>query len=214
MTGALPSGWFADVLLGRSPREVRAAAFALVDEGVPPQTIYLDILAPALQEVGTRWQQGRATVAQEHLATALVSSIMATLAPTLGERAPTGHHVVLACTDGEMHAVGLRMVGDFLEADGWDVEFLGAVTPGADLERFTRDGLPDAVCLSTTLTTHLEHAAWVIAALKALPRPPFILVGGRAFGDDPQVALAMGADAHARDAAQASARLRAQFGMA
>ena len=213
MTGVLPSGWFADVLLGRPPREAREAAFALVDEGMPPRTIYLDVLAPALQEVGARWQQGHATVAQEHLATALVSSIMATLAPTLGEPDPTGRTVVLACTDGEMHAVGLRMAGDFPEADGWTTVFLGAVTPGPDLERFARESVPDAVCLSTTLTTHLEHAANVIAVLRTLPRAPFILVGGRAYGDDPEVALAGGADGYGRDAAEASARLRTRFGM-
>ena len=211
MTTTSPPGWFAEVLLGRRPREARAVAIALADEGLPPREIYLGVLGPALEEVGSRWQRGTATVAQEHLATAVVSSIMATLAPRLAEPPPVARLAVLACTDGELHVVGLRMVGDFLEADGWEVLYLGAVTPGAEVERFVAEGQPDVVGLSTTLSTHLEAAKATVASLRELPIPPFILVGGRAYGGDADVARRIGADAFASDAGEASKVLRARF---
>jgi MerR family transcriptional regulator, light-induced transcriptional regulator len=211
VTNALPRGWFADVLLGRRPREARAAALALADEGLPPREIYLGVLGPAMEEVGSRWQRGIATVAQEHLATAVVSSIMATLAPRLAEPPPVARLAVLACTDGELHVVGLRMLGDFLEADGWEVLYLGAETPGADLSRFVADRKPDVVGLSTTLSTHLEAAKATVASLQALPIVPFILVGGRAYGGDADVARRVGADAFGSDAGEASKLLRARF---
>lgn len=203
---------FADVLLGSPPREARAMALGLVDNGAPPRAVYLDVLGPALEEVGSRWERGLATVAQEHLATAIVSSIMATLAPRLEEPPSVGRRAVLASTDGEMHVVGLRMVGDFLEADGWEVLFIGAVTPGADLARLAGETRPDAVCLSTTLTTHLDAAAATIAMLKALPDPPVVLVGGHAYSGDADRARALGADAFAADAGAASRFLRELFG--
>lgn len=211
---ALSPGWFADVLLGRPPREARATALGLVDNGVPPRSVYLNVLAPALQEVGSRWERGLVSVAQEHLATAVVSSIMATLAPRLEEPPSVGRRAVLASTDGEMHVVGLRMVGDFLEADGWEVLFIGAVTPGADLARLVGETRPDAVCLSTTLTTHLVAAAATVAMLKALPDPPVVLVGGHAYGGDADRARALGADGFASDAGAASRFLRELFGHA
>ena len=204
-------GWFADVLLERPPREVRAAALALVDKGLSTRDIYLDVLAPALVEVGLRWQLGRASVAQEHLATALVTSVMAILAPRLGASESRGLHAVLACTDGELHAVGLRMVSDFLEADGWEVSHLGAVTPGEVLARFVRDRRPDVVGISTTLTTHLDAARDTISMLQDLPGRPFILVGGRAHGGDAGVALNLGADAFGFDAESAVRLLRTRF---
>lgn len=206
-----PTGWFADILLGKPPREARATAVALADEGLAPRDVYLHVLAPALEEVGSRWQRGTATVAQEHLATALVLSIMATLAPRLDEPPAVGRRAVLAGTEGELHSVGLRMLGDFLEADGWDIDYLGALTPGGEVERWAVEAGPDVVCLSTTLTTHLASVRSTIAALRSLPAPPLILVGGRAYGGDPEVAIRLGADGYAADAGSASKFLRARF---
>jgi methanogenic corrinoid protein MtbC1 len=205
-------GWFADVLLERSPREARAAALALLDDGVSPRALYLEVLGPALQEIGSRWQRGLISVAQEHLATAIVSSVMATVAPRLMELPSIGRRAVLACTDGELHEVGLRMVGDFLEADGWDVLFLGALTPPDALVRLVAERTPDVVGLSTALTTHLASAADAIAAMRRLDAPPFVMVGGRAYRDDSSVALGIGADVLLADAGAASVLLRQRFG--
>ncbi len=211
MIGSSPGG-YADVLLGGSPREARAAAFELLDHGVLARTLYLDVLGPSLQEVGSRWQRGLISVAQEHLATAIVSSVMAMVAPRLVELPAIGRRAVLACTDGELHDVGLRMVGDFLEADGWEVLFLGALTPPDALQHLVAESEPDVVGLSTALTTHLAGAAASIAAIRQLEAPPFVMVGGQAYRDDPSVALGIGADALLADAGAASALLRQRFG--
>lgn len=212
LTPGLTAATFADMLLGRPPREARAAVLAMVDGGSPPRGVYLDVLGPALEEVGSRWEHGLATVAQEHLATAIVSSIMASVAPRLEEPPPVGRRVVLASPDGEMHVVGLRMVGDFLEADGWEVLYLGATTPGADLRSLVDERRPDAVGLSTTLTTHLDAARDAIALIKVWPEPTFVFVGGHAYGGDEGAARRVGADAFAADAGAASTLLRARFG--
>lgn len=204
-------GWFADILLGTSPRDARATAVALADAELAPRDVYLQVLAPALEEIGSRWQRGTATVAQEHLATALVLSIMATLAPRLDEPPAVGRRAMLAGTEGELHAVGLRMLGDFLEADGWDIDYLGGLTPMGEVERWAQETGPDLVCLSTTLTTHLPSVRSTIAALRRLPTPPVIMVGGRAYGGSAEVAKRLGADAFAADAAAASKFLRARF---
>jgi methanogenic corrinoid protein MtbC1 len=205
---------YADVLLEGSPREARAAALGLLKRGVLPRALYLDVLAPALQEVGFRWQRGLISVAQEHLATAIVSSVMATVAPTLSDWPPIARRAVLACTDGELHVVGLRMVGDFLEADGWEVLFLGALTPPDALQRLVAESEPDVIGLSTALTTHLASASVAIAAIRQLEAPPFVMVGGRAYRDDPSVALGIGADVLVADAGAASILLRGRFGAA
>lgn len=203
---------FADVLIGRSPREARTAALGLLDQGILPRALYLEVLGPALREVGSRWQLGQISVAQEHLATAIVTSLMATVAPRLAEPPPVDRRAVLACTDGELHDVGLRMVGDFLEADGWDVLFLGALTPPDDLVRLVAETRPDAVGLSTALTTHLASAGQTISAIRDVGEPPFIMVGGQAYGVDGAAAQGLGADAWLADAGAASSLLRARFG--
>ncbi|MDP9200232.1 MAG: cobalamin-dependent protein, partial [Pseudomonadota bacterium] len=202
----------ADLLQHRPPREARAFALGAVAEGDRARDVYLDMLAPALVEIGDRWQRGAATVAQEHLATAVVASIMATLAPTLEELPAVRQRIVLACTAGEMHDLGLRMLGDFLEGDGWEVLLLGAVMPAQDLAAFVAEANPVAVGLSVTLTTHLEFARDTIAAIRERSGA-YILVGGAAFrGDASSVARNIRADDFALDAGAASKLLRARFG--
>ena len=50
-------------------------------------------------------------------------------APRRGARHRRGRTALVACAEGELHSLGVRMVADFLDADGWDVLFVGALSP-------------------------------------------------------------------------------------
>lgn len=203
---------YVDALVRPDPRGARAVVESMVDAGQPAREIYMDVLGPALVEVGRRWQDARITVAHEHLATATTKAIMARLAPLVGTPPAIGRRIVLACSPGELHGVGLRTVADFLEGDGWEVLELGADTPTADLLAIVSSERPDAVGLSTALSLHLADAAEAVGRLKTLDPAPFVLVGGAAYGDDPDLASRLGADAYATDAATTSTMLRQRFG--
>jgi methanogenic corrinoid protein MtbC1 len=195
----------ADLLTFGAPEEARRAVLAPLEAGIPVREIYLDLLAPALYEVGRRWEHGRATVAQEHVATAIVRSIMAGLADRAPHASSRRRRIVLACTEGELHDTGLRMVGDFLEGDGWEVVYVGPATPAPALAELVERVRPDVVGLSTAIAAHLPAARDALAVLRALPAPPYLVVGGAAYlGDEAGAAASVGADAYARDAAAAS----------
>ncbi len=211
MTGPAVGNRLADLLQHSPPREARAFALGAVAGGDRARDVYLEMLAPALVEIGERWEHGAATVAQEHLATAVVASIMATLAPSLEEEPAVRQRIVLACTDGELHELGLRMLGDFLEGDGWEVLYLGAVTRTIALGAYVAEVNPVAVGLSVTLTTHLEFARATISAIRERSGA-YVMVGGGAFGGDANVARDIGADGFAPDAGAASTLLRDRFG--
>ncbi len=200
------------MLLGDQPRRARSVVNELIEAGAAPRDVYLQVLAPALQQIGTRWECGQVSVAQEHLATAVVASLMATLATTMLVDVPraTGR-VLLACTDSEMHTIGLRMVADFLEADGWEVLYLGAATPVEAIASMARDTQPDVVGLSTALQSHLPQVQAAIASMQQLPVTPWIFVGGQAYDGVPERAYEVGADAFAADAGAASTLLSQRF---
>ena len=177
-------------------------------DGADPRQISVDVLGRALQVIGDLWAAGRITVAQEHLASAIVMAAYGQIPPAL-PRAPVGDGLaVLAATPGEFHVIGLRMVTDVLEADGWRVLHLGAATPADALVAFVAERGPDVVGLSTALSTHLRDVREVVAALKSLPRPPVVIVGGAAYAGDPALVATVGADLYAADAWTASERLR------
>jgi methanogenic corrinoid protein MtbC1 len=210
-------GRYVDAIVLGDPRDAHAIVTELFASGIDSRTICLDVLAPALRAVGDLWQVGQVTVAQEHLATAITQAQLAWLAPRMTTSAAPGRHgtgreVILAGTPGELHAVGLRIVGDFLASDGWDVVELGAATPADDLVALVAERRPAAVGLSTALTTHLLEVRAIVARLHALPDPPVVIVGGAAYGDDEDLARTVGADRFAGDAAAASAVLRDLLG--
>ena len=202
--------FLAAILAGR-PIEARTAIDDLLTSGMTARSIDLDVLCPAMTEIGDLWQQGLATVAQEHLATAISSGQIARLAGLLDMEPATGLRAVIASTPGELHGLGSRMVADFLEAIGWEVLYLGPATPTDDLAVMVRDMRADLVGLSTALTGHLPDAREAIRRLHALPRPPVVIVGGAGWAGDPDLARRMGADLFGRDAAEAAALVRRQF---
>jgi methanogenic corrinoid protein MtbC1 len=107
---------------------------------------FFEVLAPALIEVGARWEAGELTVAQEHLASSTVRAGMQRL--LADARASVRGVAVLACAPGEQHEIGLLMFAVLLRADGWQVAYLGADTPVRDAVDLARDLGAAALCFS------------------------------------------------------------------
>ena len=194
-------GRYLDAVLAPDARAARALVEAACEAGLEPARIYLEVLQPTLHEIGRRWEAARISVAAEHLATQITASVLAGLAGRLTLERGSGHgrRAIVSCSPGELHVLGGQMVADFLEADGWDVLVLGADTPADALARMAAEQDVALVALSTALPAHLLAAGAACAALRRLAHPPFIVVGGQAFGGDERRALAVGADAYAGD---------------
>lgn len=196
----------------------RRTAFGVVDRalagGMDVRGLYLDVFQPALVEIGRLWQRNAITVADEHLATAITQAAMARLYERLFQSATgDGPLLVAACVDSERHDVGLRMLCDILELDGWDTVYLGSAVPMDHLVRMVCQRHPDAVALSASLAPHLGRVEETVRAIRAAcgTRQPVIAVGGRPFAADPELAARVGADLTADDADEAARRLNERF---
>lgn len=156
-------------------------------------------------EIGRLWETAQIGVAQEHLATQITQTVLARLAPSLEDAAAalevSGRRrtAIVAGTPGELHAIGARMVADFLEASGWDVLLLGPDTPLAEIAELATERAPDVVALSTSLSFNLLAAGRVFARLRELESPPLLIAGGRAYEGQADRALLAGADVFATD---------------
>ena len=202
---------YVTALLSGEATAARRMVEKAVDGGLGVRDAYLEILQPALYQIGDLWAAGGASVAQEHLATATTEALAAQLAARLPRSADSGRRIVVSGTEGELHAVGTRFVADFLEAEGWSVLALGASTPTRDLVSFVERERPDVVALSTTLTTNLPAAEAALTQVRALPDRPLLAVGGAAYRGDEELARRCGADLFAVDAAALVDALRDRF---
>lgn len=194
---------YLEALLAADVAGARRVLDDALEAGADVRNLYLDVVQPALYEVGAGWSRAELSVAHEHIAAAAARIHMTLLAERLGSASRRRGSVLVACPGDEMHELGARMVADFLAADGWDVLFLGALSPAPELAELVVQRNIDVVALSAALEERIPEVAEVCAALRALEPAPLVVVGGLAFGGSAERALATGAGAYASDAREA-----------
>jgi methanogenic corrinoid protein MtbC1 len=176
-----------------------------VAAGTPVQQIYLHVFQPAQHEIGRLWQTNRITVAQEHYCTAATQLIMSQLYPHIFATAKNGRVLVATSVAGDLHEIGVRMVADFFEMDGWNTFYLGANVPHTSVIATVVERHADVLAISATISYHVEAVRELIGAVRRDPAAGrvTILAGGYPFNQDPQLWHEVGADGYARDAQQA-----------
>ena len=186
---------FLEGLLARDSARSRVAVQSALDDGIPIPDIYLEILEPALREVGHRWAIGMLNVAEEHYATAVARSILDGLSRRLTRVPKDGRLAIVSGTPAELHELGTRIVADFLEADGWEVLQLGPGAPASDIAQLVESEQPDLVALSTATAGVLHGVVEVFGAVAAVQPRPCIVAGGQFWtAETSPSALEFGAD--------------------
>jgi methanogenic corrinoid protein MtbC1 len=167
------------------------------------------LLAPALREVGRRWELGRLSVAVEHRAGEMARRICDVLSHTLVPFLHCKGRVVVTAVPGERHDLGMRILSDLLAGDGWAVDCLGADLPAGDLLDLVRQVRPQVVALSMTMPFDLGAVRDLVGRLRAGagPRRPKVIVGGALFARDRDLWRRLGADARADSAGEGAAVL-------
>lgn len=197
---------YLNALLAGSGRLADQVLERALEAQMTPQRIYLDLFQPAAYAIGRLWQRNRVSVAQEHLATAIIERQMGELHPLFRPRRERGRTIVIGCVPDEWHRVGARMVADFFEAEGWTVYYLGASAPIRDLVGITRETQADLVGVSAQMLFNLPRVQELVRALDAagLAGLP-VIAGGMPFVEQPDLAPALNVRGSGADAAAALA---------
>lgn len=195
---------YLEAMVHGSGRSADGVVEAALDERVTPQQIYLDIFQPTAYELGRLWQCNRISVAQEHLATAIIERQMGELHPLFKPRGEQGRTLVIGCVPGEWHRVGSRMVADFFEAAGWEVHYLGASVPIPAMVGLVRETHADLVGLSAQMLFSLPQVGEFARALHAAGLADIpVIAGGMPFANQPEIAGALNVIGCGGDAAAA-----------
>ncbi len=151
-----------------------------ITSGMSVADLYVDVIGPALAEVGHQWETGRMTIADEHLATGIAYDVLKLVGRTATKYPRRSRErVLLAAVGGENHVTGLRMIGDLAEGAGFDVRYLGAAVPVDTIAAIVAKHEPEIVGLSVTMAGpagQLRRALDEVLASGHAPRG--ILVGG------------------------------------
>lgn len=166
----------------------------LLGEGIPFESILFDLLIPAERGVGTRWQQGDYLISEEHAATAAIETVVSLLAGSF-DQPQEGPEYVVCAVEGDTHSLPARAIAAHLLFLGHRTTFLGGDLLATDLEEYLQAEKPDALILSSAMTTHLLGARAVVRASHRSGVP--VIVGGKGFGESGRWAMEIGADAWA-----------------
>lgn len=172
-----------------------------IQDGIPVMEIYLDVLQPCLEEAGRLWALNKLSIAQEHFITASVQAIMSQLTPFIFNSDRNGKKLVAAAVSEGLHEIGIRMVADIFEMEGWDTLYLGGNIPIDEIVGEVRRTNPELLALSVTLGAHLDDAEEIIRKIRSEDKinNVKIMVGGQVINENPELRLTPEPDLYAYD---------------
>lgn len=144
------------------------------------QGVLQRLLAPLSQKLGELWREGAITAAHEHFATSMIRGFLANLTrPFGGSQSAPG--LIVATPAGQLHELGALLVGALAANLGWQVTYLGASLPAAEIAGAARQKHARAVALSLVYPEDDADLANELRTLRELlPTDTDLLVGGRA----------------------------------
>ncbi len=157
---------------------------AALASDMTPEDVLLELVAPTLRSIGTRWARGQLSIADEHRASAVAARLISRLGARFARRGVKRGTVILAAPSGELHAAPVAIAANLLRWRGFDVVELGADTPPEALAE-TAVSEPNLVAVGMACTTDgaRRTARRAIAMVRrSSPEVP-ILLGGAAISD-------------------------------
>jgi DNA-binding transcriptional MerR regulator len=144
----------------------------------PVEAVCIDVLQKGLSEIGERWYENRASVQQEHFASALAirrldALLNASPAPTRSQT------VLVGCPPEEWHTFTPLLLALLLRRRGLNVIYLGANVPVDQLEITIRDTQANLVALvaqQLITAASLQQTAQTLS-IRGVP----VTFGGRIF---------------------------------
>lgn len=198
-----------DLCRQEASRKYAAAAIAgdettcaqIVDHAVKAQLtlvdIYQDIIASAMVSIGHSHRNELNDKADEHIASAITERMMARVMAKFVPACRQDRTALLGCGPNSWHAIGLRMVADYLSLCGWRTLFLGANIPQRCFLNVAEHNVPDLILMSCVAEEGLECGLSIIRELstrRSCRRKFVIGVGGPCVCKNRQAFLDAGAD--------------------
>lgn len=180
---------------------------ALCAVGVAVETLFLELLAPAARHLGILWDEDACDFVDVTMALWRLQEIVHELAarvPGAAARFGGERRALFAGVPGEQHGFGTIMVEEFFRRAGWTTACEPVSTETVLLDAVATQWF-ELIGLTVMCDDNVAGLPQLIAGLRARSKNPRVgvMVGGRSFADHPEWAATCGADATARDGAEA-----------
>ncbi len=119
---------------------------ALLAAVLAPRDLVYRVALPLMQKVGESWHEGKLSIAQEHMTSALLRNLVGGLVPHYRRTSPAGK-LLFATPSGEHHEFGILLSAMLAAGGGLSIVYLGADLPAAEIVVAAQKTAPQAVVL-------------------------------------------------------------------
>jgi len=201
---------FTRLLLRGSPEVLSQFVEVMRAGGTTLQTLYLDLVSPAARLLGAYWDADKCDFVAVTVGLGRLQKVLRDLGGDFRsengreDRSPD-RRAILSAAPGEQHLLGPIMVAEFFRRAGWIV-LGGPLWTSQDHLALVSANWIDMFGLSVTNSDCLEATAAAIPSIRRASRNPGvqILLGGRIFAENPDLAIRLGANGTATDGNQAA----------
>lgn len=165
-------------LLAYHGEEARAMLASLLN--VPLEIKLHQVIFPILGEIGQLWEEGKASVAQEHFASAIIRTHLAAQFVTAAQAPLDARHAVCTTLPHDEHEIAALALAVQLSTVGYRVSYLGARMPAEDLIAFVRKKKTHVLCVSCiTLPSQHEFESYLMRMREIVELGVRVVLGGR-----------------------------------
>ncbi|TFU03099.1 cobalamin B12-binding domain-containing protein [Polymorphobacter arshaanensis] len=195
---------FAPMVMAVEADVLLAHVESILARGVSLETLMVDFLAPTARLLGEFWEADRCDFVDVTMGLWRMQEVVHEIATQRqAERASTGggRSALFVTMPGDQHSFGTVVIEELFRRDGWVTDRLSEVESADLMKRVASDWF-DLIGLTVSCDCHMADLASVIVALRSVSRNArvCVMVGGRIFSADPDLAAQVGADGTARDA--------------
>ena len=141
---------------------------AALRSGGDIRSIYIDIVMPAVARLGEKWCRSEMDVYVEHRASRIIIRLISQITPRFTRRGVDRGTIIIGAPEGDLHGLGIAIVGDLLRCEGWRISDLGANLPANEFGLAVRNSNDlVAVCIVVTMSDALAETAKCIAVMRA-----------------------------------------------
>lgn len=152
-----------------------------IAEGVDPQSIINEYMVKAMEEMGARFESGKAFVPNLLMSARAMKGSLELLKPLLkSDGSMSAGKVVIGTVKGDLHDIGKNLVASMLEGCGFEVINLGVDVSSEKFVEAVKENNADILCMSALLTTTMNYMKEVMAAIEAagLKDKVKVMIGG------------------------------------
>lgn len=208
---------FAQLVLRGEDEQVQGRIDEFREQGVPVQSLFLDLLAPVARHLGDLWDQDLCnftdvTLALGRLQRLLRDNTDLNHKPAKVREDGQVFRILLLPCPGEQHTFGLSLVAELFHSAGWDVSTDFSSDPQLNAQTLAQKDWFDVMGFSLGVEANLPRLSQIMQNVRksSMNRRITIIVGGPLFVAHPEYANEIHADAiitNGKDAPELAAQL-------